>query len=755
MSDKVSFTEVLEGEVGDLVTSGEKKTEQKIFELAEPLRLESGEELAGVQVAYRTWGPPAAEAVLVCHALTGSADAFSWWGGLFGPGRALDPGRDFIICSNVLGSCYGTSGPASIRGADFPAITIRDIVHVQHALVRSLGVRRLKLVLGGSLGGMQVLEWALLYPEMVEAIAPIAVSGRHSAWCIGLSEAQRQALYADPLWQGGRYAPEAPPAAGLAAARAVAMCTYRSRGSFEERFGRRLESPGVFHVERYLRHQGTKLAGRFDANSYVTLTRAMDSHDVGRGREGYENALRSIRQTALVVAIDSDVLYPLEEQRELAAGLSNARLAWLHSPHGHDAFLIETEALNRLLVDFRTGLDRPRIAGPILLPAQPEEERRTVRVVVAGATGRVGSRLCEQLGRLELEEGSRLSLVGALNRRRLAWDDAGLDPLAVPAALETGGPNDWESLDAFLGGSSGKSGDPLIFVDCTASAAIAERYPSLLAAGIGVVTPNKLAGSGGFERWRLLRELSLTRGAPWRYETTVGAALPVLGPLADLRRAGDRLVSLTAVLSGSLSFVLHRVNEGTPFSAAVAEAHRRGFTEPHPKEDLSGEDVARKLLILLRESGFVVEREEVIVEPMISDGEAEEAYPERFLAGLARVDAAWAERAAEARARGERLFHVARFDRSEGIGPRVGVAALPAAHPVAKAGAGENVLVIRTGRYSDLPLTLSGPGAGPEITASGVLIDLLGAAEELLRRPPSRCCGSRSSRGSDRAPRPL
>ncbi|HEX4960279.1 MAG TPA: homoserine O-acetyltransferase [Thermoanaerobaculia bacterium] len=340
--------------------------ETLVYDLPKPLRLESGRALSGVRVAYRTWGrlaPDGANAVLICHALTGSADAGSWWAGLFGPGRALDPGRGFIICSNVLGSCYGTTGPASPRpgeertwGADFPAVTIRDLVRVQHALIRSLGVRRLKLVLGGSLGGMQVLEWALLYPDLVEAIAPVAVSGRHSAWCIGLSEAQRQVLRADPNWRGGRYSPEEPPAAGLAAARAVATCTYRSRGSFEDRFGRQLEKSGEFQVESYLRHQGTKLAGRFDANSYVTLTRAMDSHDVGRGRGSYEKALRSLRQPALVVAIDSDVLYPPEEQRELAAFLGDSRLAWLRSPHGHDAFLIETEELNRLIVDFRESL---------------------------------------------------------------------------------------------------------------------------------------------------------------------------------------------------------------------------------------------------------------------------------------------------------------------------------------------------------------------------------------------------------------
>ncbi len=723
MSD-VCSAETREGGAGGPVTS--------FYELSEPLRLESGKTLSGVRVAYRTWGRLAADganAVLVCHALTGSADADVWWAGLFGPGRALDPERDFIVSSNVLGSCYGTTGPASPRpeedrpwGPDFPAITIRDLVRVQHALVRALGIRRLKLVLGGSLGGMQVLEWALLYPDLVEAIAPIAVSGRHSAWCIGLSEAQRQALYADPNWRNGRYSPQAPPLAGLAAARAVALCTYRSRGSFEERFGRRLQAPGLFQVESYLRHQGSKLVGRFDANSYVTLTRAMDTHDVARGRSSYEEALRSVRQPALVVGIDSDVLYPPEEQRELAARLGNARLAWLRSPHGHDAFLIETEELNRLLVDFRAGLDdppNPRPAGPRFLPARTDD--RNVRVVVAGATGRVGSRLCDQLGKQKRD----LRLVGALNRRHLAWDDSGLDPLAVPATLEAGDPNAWESLAAHLG----TPGDPLIFVDCTASPEIAENYPSLLAAGIGIVTPNKLAGSGTFERWRLLRELAVTRGCPWRYETTVGAALPILGPLADLHKAGDRLVSLTAILSGTLSFVLNRVSEGIPFSAAVAEAHQYGLTEPHPLEDLTGEDVARKLLILLREAGFPVERDEVIVEPLISSDEPD---PERFLAGLTRYDEAWTARVAEARSQGERLFHVARFDEN---GPRVGVASLPADHPVARAGAGENVVVLQTDRYSDLPLTISGPGAGPEITASGVMIDLLAAAENVLYRP--------------------
>lgn len=216
------------------------------YHLPMPFELEGDEVLTGVEVAYRTWGKLNLEGdngVLICHALTGSADADEWWEGLFGSKKALDSDRNFIVCSNILGSCYGTTGAISINpqtgiryGRSFPAITIRDMVHLQAALIKYLGIKSLQLVIGGSLGGMQVLEWALLYPEIVQAIAPIATSGRHSAWCIGLSEAQRQAIYADPNWLGGDYTPEQPPNQGLAVARMMAMSAYRSWQTFTESF---------------------------------------------------------------------------------------------------------------------------------------------------------------------------------------------------------------------------------------------------------------------------------------------------------------------------------------------------------------------------------------------------------------------------------------------------------------------------------------------------------------------------------------
>lgn len=350
---------------------------------------------------------------------------------------------------------------------------------------------------------------------------------------------------------------------------------------------------------------------------------------------------------------------------------------------------------------------------------------RTVGVILVGPRGRVATALRSRLPGVETC-GVELRLVGAVDRQRTVWEPDGLDPLTLEERLPAGGPTDWDRLLERCGAFD----DPLILVDCTASPEVAARYPGLLKRGIGVVTPNKLAGAGRLSNWRLLRDLSRSGGAPWRYETTVGAALPVLGTVADLRKTGDRLRSVSAVLSGTLAFVMSRVEAGIPFSEAVRDAWLRGYTEPHPKEDLSGEDVARKLLILLREAGYEIEREDVAVEPLLPGGLPDEPDPERFLDALAPQDGIWDGWGNQGN-RGKRLLYVASFD---GTSARVGVEALPADHPVARGGPGENVVVFRTERYSDLPLTVAGPGAGPHVTATGVLADLIAAAREIRPR---------------------
>lgn len=345
--------------------------------------LESGACLQDLTIAYRTWGErenAQERAILICHALTGSADVDEWWPGIIGECGAFDPRKDFIVCSNILGGCYGTTGPVSLRPdgsgryrSRFPRITVRDMVRAQRQLTDYLGIQKLDLVTGPSLGGMQALEWAASYPDCVRSIVPIGVGGRHSPWCIGVSEAQRAAIYADPNWRGGDYSEEQPPEKGLAAARMMAVCTYRSWDSFENRFAREQNDNSDFQVQSYLRYQGQKINRRFDANTYVRLTQAMNEHDVSRGRGDYESVLGSIRQPALVVSVSSDILYPPAEQKTLADCLPNASYAVLDSDDGHDGFLINTERLAQLIRDFRESLQITTEVQPLrLVSAAPQ-----------------------------------------------------------------------------------------------------------------------------------------------------------------------------------------------------------------------------------------------------------------------------------------------------------------------------------------------------------------------------------------------
>ena len=333
----------------------------------ERFELESGRVLHQVPVAYRTWGELNARgdnAIVICHALTGNTDADEWWGELLGPGQAIDTHRYFVVCANVIASPYGTVSPLTINpqtgkayGAAFPVTTVRDCVALHRRLLEQLGVTRVAFAIGGSLGGMQVLEWAF-HTDFVQGLVPIAVGGRHSAWCIAWSEAQRHAIRSDPRWRGGQYVPDAPPAEGLAVARMMAMISYRSFEEFSERFGRERSDDG-FHAETYLRHQGQKLVERFDANCYLRLTEIMDTHDVSRGRGDYVEVLRGIELPTLVVGVTTDILYPLSEQRELEACLPNAELAVIDANQGHDAFLIAQDQLGEQVAGWRARMVDP------------------------------------------------------------------------------------------------------------------------------------------------------------------------------------------------------------------------------------------------------------------------------------------------------------------------------------------------------------------------------------------------------------
>ncbi|KAH9945297.1 homoserine O-acetyltransferase [Epithele typhae] len=453
--------------------------DQSIFTVPS-FTLESGYVLKDAPVAYKTWGAlndNKDNVMIICHAFTGSSDVEDWWGPLMGRGKVFDSTRYFIFCANVLGSPYGSASPVTVNpdtgkpyGPEFPLTTIRDDVRIHKLVLDHLGINSVAVVIGGSMGGMAVLEWPLCTPPgFVRHIIPMATSARHSAWCISWGEAQRQSIYSDPTYQDGYY--DVQPSSGLAAARMAALLTYRSRDSFERRFGRKPQRPAVpptasddamptppqsprqspsaddtlaahndglrvsqgsrpstprssvalhsatapattssppatspttaserptspasgaarppiFSAQSYLRYQGDKFTGRFDANCYIHITRKLDTHDVSRERplspsspsgesedDAVARALAAEPPRALVIGIESDGLFMPAEQRELAAGIPGARLVMIPSPEGHDGFLLEFELINRhILRHLRRELPE-HYAGAIPEEAEPE-----------------------------------------------------------------------------------------------------------------------------------------------------------------------------------------------------------------------------------------------------------------------------------------------------------------------------------------------------------------------------------------------
>jgi len=388
---------------GDLVPvsgawqPGDEVGDRQFFRFAHdrPFAVESGAVLSDITIAYETWGTlnaDASNALLICHAWTGDSHAAGrakpghptpgWWNDVIGPGKHIDTDRWFVVCTNVLGGCQGTTGPASSHpddgrpyGSRFPVLTIRDMVRAQRRLMTELGIEQWASVLGGSMGGMQVLEWAIIYPRRVRSIVPIASCMQASAQQIAWGVIGRRSIRLDPRWRGGDYYDAEPgdgPAEGLAIARQVAQVTFRSDNAFTERFGRDLTGKAIFgdhyglwqefEVERYLHYHGDKLVRRFDANSYLIIGKAMDLHDVARDRGSLENAMRRIAVPNMTIGINSDMLYPEYQQRHMNElldlnGVPNEYVQ-IDSHHGHDAFLIHFDQVGEPIRRFLDALER-------------------------------------------------------------------------------------------------------------------------------------------------------------------------------------------------------------------------------------------------------------------------------------------------------------------------------------------------------------------------------------------------------------
>ncbi|MDQ3395233.1 MAG: homoserine O-acetyltransferase [Bacteroidota bacterium] len=324
------------------------------------LNLESGKSLAGFQLRYSTMGSlneNKDNVVWVIHALTGSSDFLAWWQGLFGEGKIYDPQKYFIICVNTLGGCYGSTGPLSINPAtkrpyyhSFPQLSIRDIVASFELLRQSLSIKKIHTVIGGSMGGQEALEWCISKPEVFQHLVQIASNAKHSAWGIAFNESQRAAIAQDITWQlhtddAGRE--------GMKVARSIALLSYRHYSTYQSTQSEvDDEVCDNYKAARYQKYQGEKLAQRFNAYTYWILSKAMDSHNIGRGRGGVEKAIQQLQAKCLFVGINSDILFPVSEQQYLAGLLNDSHLKILESNYGHDGFLIEYAQLTKTLQEF-------------------------------------------------------------------------------------------------------------------------------------------------------------------------------------------------------------------------------------------------------------------------------------------------------------------------------------------------------------------------------------------------------------------
>lgn len=324
----------------------------------QPFTLDCGETLPALEIAYDTWGTLNEErdnVVWVCHGLTASADVSDWWPHTVEAGRFLDPERQFVVCVNMLGSCYGTTGPLSVNPAtgqpwyaDFPCVTVRDQMRLFQIVARHLGIRKVRKLVGSSIGGFVAIEWLVVEPEFFSEAVLVATAAKVSPWTSAFNESQRMAIEADPTW--GEPSPEAAQR-GLSAARSIALLSYRGRAAYNLTQQDDSEELVRRRVNSYQRHQGEKLVRRFNAYSYYRLSQTLDTHDVGRGRGGIEAALSCVKLPVLVVSVSSDLLFPPVEMKAWAQYLPQHKYIEITSDFGHDGFLVETEKLNAIILD--------------------------------------------------------------------------------------------------------------------------------------------------------------------------------------------------------------------------------------------------------------------------------------------------------------------------------------------------------------------------------------------------------------------
>jgi homoserine O-acetyltransferase len=709
-------------------------------QLLDRFELESGEVLRQVEQAYfldGTLNEARDNLVVVFHALTGSADAMGdWWRDVVGPNLAIDTNRYAVLCTNLLGSCYGTTGPADPARRPFPEVTTRDMARFVGQLVEWLHVPSVAMAIGGSLGGMVAMEFAATYPALTRNVVVLAAPAEHPASAIAWSHIQRRAIAA----AGDE---------GLEIARMIAMMTYRTAGELADRFGREEHEAGGFAVERYLSRQGEKLRARFDVHTYLALLAAMDSHDVGRGRGGVASALRPVKGKIIGVGIPGDLLYdPLLDVRRWTEA-AGAQYREIESPKGHDGFLLEGAQVTALLREVLEGVTATAtedylpaaVSGPVdgrglhqsakaansgngKRPHASESARADV--VILGY-GRIGRELARQLDGATGRSGVRVAAV--IDRSGFVLDPDGLTGprLETLARSKESG----ISLADAPSGVRATASEALasirhlglsrpILVDLTASDTTPELEEAI-EAGMDLVLANKRPLADQRDATGGLVRHAAAHGRRVLHEATVGAGLPLLDTISKLQESGDEVLAIEGCPSGTLGYLFGEIGRGIPFSTALRAAMALGYTEPDPRDDLSGMDVARKALILAQLLGYEGTLDEVAVESLVPEEQRTVTNAE-IMARIEELDPVWRRRVAEVRASGRMLLYRATVTTE---GARVGLVAVGALSSFAALTGTDNQFAITTTRYRANPIVISGPGAGVAVTAAGVLNDVL------------------------------
>lgn len=701
-------------------------------QLLDRFELESGDVLRHVEQAYfldGTLNEARDNLVVVFHALTGSADALGdWWRDIVGPDRAIDTNRYAVLCTNLLGSCYGTTGPSDPARRPFPEVTTRDMARLVGQLVEWLHVPSVALAIGGSLGGMVAMEFAASYPALTRNVVVLAAPAEHPASAIAWSHIQRRAIAA----AGDD---------GLEIARMIAMMTYRTAGELANRFGRDEHETGGFAVERYLSRQGEKLRARFDVHTYLTLLAAMDSHDVGRGRGGVADALRPVKGKIIGVGIPGDLLYdPILDVRRWTE-VAGAEYREIESPKGHDGFLLEGGQVTALLREVLGGSGK-REAGrgkredgsgkregggsPVTRFPLPASRVPPADVVILGY-GRIGRELARQLDDATERSGVRVAAV--IDRSGFVVDPDGLTGTRLETLARS--KESGISLADAPSGVGATASEALasirrfslsrpILVDLTASDTTPELEEAI-AAGMDLVLANKRPLADLRDATRGLARHAAAHGRRVLHEATVGAGLPLLDTISKLQESGDEVLAIEGCPSGTLGYLFGEIGRGTPFSGALRAAIALGYTEPDPRDDLSGMDVARKALILAQLLGYEETLDKVEVESLVPE-ELRSVPVAEFLARVEELDPAWRDRAAEADASGRVLRYRASVT-AESV--RAGLVAVDVSSSFATLTGTDNQFAITTTRYRANPIVITGPGAGVAVTAAGVLNDVL------------------------------